>query len=181
VAVGRGASLLLNVPPNRQGLLQSEDVASPKDFHHIVQEMFHLNLVGKAALHASNVRGKSQQYGTHNLVNGSPNSYRATDDTSMTPELIVDFHSPETFNLLSVREAIQLGQRIESFALDIWQEDQWKEITTGTSVGSCRLIRLSAPVITQRARLRIIKSPGCIALCEFGLYFDRSRLTKSAA
>ena len=34
-SVGRGANLLLNVPPNRQGLLQEEDVASLRDLREL--------------------------------------------------------------------------------------------------------------------------------------------------
>ncbi len=47
-SVGRGANLLLNVPPNRQGLLSPEDVAALKAFGDYRRATFGVNLAGKA-------------------------------------------------------------------------------------------------------------------------------------
>ena len=76
------------------------------------------------------------------------------------------------FNVIRLRENIKLGQRIEAFALDKWQDGSWQEIATGTSIGSCRLIRLPASITTSRVRLRITKSPVCPALSDFGLFAE---------
>ncbi len=46
-SVGRGASFLLNVPPDRRGLLHENDVASLKDFGRRVGETFAKNLAGR--------------------------------------------------------------------------------------------------------------------------------------
>lgn len=169
-SVGRGASLLLNVPPNREGRLSPEDVASITVFHRSMQATLRDNLAARASFHASNVRGNARHFGPENLVDGHPESYWASDDRVTHPKLVLEFVHPARFDLIQLREAIQLGQRIEAFALDAWKGGAWTEIASATSVGSCRLIPLAKPIETKRVRLRITKSPVAIALSEFGLF-----------
>lgn len=47
-------------------------------------------------------------------------------------------------------------------------------IAKGTSIGSCRLVRMRDDVIAGRVRLRITQSPVCPALSEFGLFLERA-------
>jgi alpha-L-fucosidase len=98
--------------------------------------------------------------------------YWATDDLVTTPELIIDFHHMVEFNVIRLREAIQLGQRIERLAIDTWRNGRWIEIAQVTSVGSCRLVPLQSPVKTSRLRLRITSCQVCIALSELGVFFQ---------
>jgi alpha-L-fucosidase len=133
---------------------------------------FQENLASKATLHASNVRGNRDRYGAEKLLDGNPNTYWATDDPLHTPELIADFVHPVRFNVIRLREAIQLGQRIGAFCLDVWRQDAWTQVAQGTSVGSCRLIPLGKAMETTRLRLRITESPVCVALAEFGVFLQ---------
>lgn len=174
-SVGRGASLLLNVPPNRKGLLSPEDVASLRGFEGIRQATFHTDLAAHATLHGSNVRGNERRYRPANLLDGDPDTYWATDDSVTTPTLTLDLPRPAKFNLIRLREAIQLGQRIEAFAIDAWRKRAWSQIAQSTSIGSCRLVPFDSPIEAQRLRLRITSSPVCIALAEFGVYLEPSQ------
>ena len=65
-----------------------------------------------------------------------------------------------------------LGQRIEAVGLDIWGDAGWNEIARATSIGSNRLIRLSANVTTSKVRLRIVRARACVALSDFGLFAE---------
>jgi len=168
--VGRGANLLLNVPPDRRGRLHEEDVKTLADFGGLLRLAFRTNLALHANLIPSNVRGGSPKFDAHKLVDGDRYTYWSTDDKVTTPELIVDFGKEQSFNLLRLRENIKLGQRIEEFAFDKWTGTKWEEFSSGTSIGACRLVRLSSPVSAKRIRLRITKSPVCIALSELGVY-----------
>src|SRR6185437_12854808 len=173
-SVGRGASFLLNMPPDRRGVLYDTDVASLKQFGELAANTFAKNLAAGAKLKASNVRGGNSGYGPRNLVDGRRDTYWATDDSVKNPELTVDFVRPATFNVIRLREDIRLGQRIGAFAIDSWKDGAWSVLTQGTSVGACRLIRLDSSVNTGRLRLRITESPVCPALSEFGLFAEAS-------
>ncbi|MCJ8209823.1 alpha-L-fucosidase [Mucilaginibacter sp. RS28] len=178
-SVGRGANLDLGLSPNRDGLLDPEDVTSLKQFGDILRKTFAVNLAKGATLKASNIRGNNAaKFGPQFLTDASRYSYWATDDAVKTPELVLNLKSNTTFNIIRLRENIKLGQRIEAIAVDAWQNGKWNQIATATSIGSNRLIRLPQNITTTKVRLRITKSPVCIALSDFGLYKEPVHLEK---
>jgi len=168
-STGRGASLLLNVPPDRRGLLHENDVASLRRFGELIEATFATNLAAGGKM-AALIRGNDPAFSPGNLIDGDRNTYWTTDDSVTTPEVVMEFDRPVTFNVIRLREAIRLGQRVEAFELDHWDTRAWKRFAQGTSIGSCRLLRTPESVTTTKVRLRITKSPVCPALCEFGLY-----------
>jgi alpha-L-fucosidase len=93
------------------------------------------------------------------------------DDGVTNAELVLQWPKPVTFSVVRLREYIPLGQRIESFALDQWQGGNWVEFATGASIGHCRLVR-QQPVTTDKVRLRILNSPVCPTLAEFGIFSE---------
>jgi len=171
-SVGRNASFLLNVPPDRRGLLGANDVASLQGFGNRLRSTFRKNLAEAAKVIASNVRGHSKAYRAENLLDSNRATYWATDDAAKSAEVILELRQPVQFNLVRLREEIQLGERIDAFVLDVWKGDAWQEIAKGTSIGSCRLVRQPQMVSTSRVRLRITEASACPALSEFGLYAD---------
>ena len=171
VSVGRGASLLLNVPPDRRGRLHENDVKSLREFRRILDATFAKDLAQGAKATADNVRGKDPRFAAGNVLDGKRDSYWATDDAVTAPELVLDLGTPATFNIVHIREHLPLGQRVEAFALDQWKDGQWVEFAKGTSIGNCRLVRGNA-VTTDKVRLRIVKAPVCPAIAEFGLFAE---------
>ncbi len=169
-SVGRGATLLLNVPPDNKGLIEPSDATSLSELHQRIEQMFAQNLASSAKLCASNVRGAGRRFNAHNLVDGDRETYWATDDAVTTPELTVDFGSTQQVAIFRLREAIALGQRIAAFSIDAWQDGGWKEIVQDTSIGNCRLIRLPQPVTTNKLRLRITDCPVALALAELSVF-----------
>jgi alpha-L-fucosidase len=176
-SVGRGACLNLNIPPDRRGRIHEGDVRSLKEFHQILQATFARNLAEKARLKPSNVRGQAKQFAAENLLRSNRGRYWATDDNITTPELILEFSSPVSFNVVSLREYLPLGQRIEAFALDRWQTGNWVEFAKGTSIGNHRLLRVD-PVTADKIRLRVTQAPVCPALSEFGLFAEPAAINK---
>jgi alpha-L-fucosidase len=168
-SVGRGGSFLLNVPPDQRGRAHENDVASLAEFGRLVGATFRTNLAAKARITASNARGNDDAYAAVN-VGSKGKRYWATDDGVTTPELVIDVGKEMRFNVVRLREHIALGQRIDAFALDAWQDEQWREFATGTSVGSCRIVRTAADVTTSKVRLRIVKAAACPCVSEVGLY-----------
>ena len=170
-SVGRGADLNLNLPPDRRGRIHENDIRSLTEFRRLLDATFSKNLAKGASLTASNIRGGAKQFAARNLLDGKRNTYWATDDNVTTPELVLSFAKPITFNVVSLREYLPLGQRVEGFALDQFKDGQWVEFAKGTSVGNLRLVR-GEPLTTDKVRLRITQSPVCPALAEFGLYAE---------
>jgi alpha-L-fucosidase len=143
-SVGRGASLLLNVPPERRGCLHENDVRSLQEFGRLVQGSFRTNLASRAAL--------------------------SRDGREWT----VDVRAPREFNLIRLREDIRDGQQVDEFALDAWQDGGWRRIATGTSIGACRIAKLETRQRARRLRLRIEKSSGPVRLRELGVYLEQT-------
>jgi alpha-L-fucosidase len=170
-SVGRGATLLLNIPPDRRGQICSNDIASLLAFRRVLDATFAHDLARDAHATASNTRGNDTQFDPKNVIDGRRDSYWSTDDAVTTPELILDLGKPATFNVVRLREYLPLGQRIEALALDQWRDDQWSQFAAATSIGNCRLIRC-APVTTAKVRVRITQAPVCPALSEVGLFSE---------
>jgi alpha-L-fucosidase len=171
-SVGRGASFLLNIPPDQRGLLHETDVASLQGFGNRLRGTFRANLAAKAKLKASNVRGNDRTYRAQNILTDDRRTFWSTDDAVKTPEVVVDFGRSLSFRVVRLREYIPLGQRIEAFALDQWQNNGWVPFAEATSIGSCRLIRANDPITTNKVRLRITQSPVCLALSELAFFAE---------
>jgi alpha-L-fucosidase len=167
-SVGRGAALDLGIAPNPLGLLAEEDIASLKGFGKLVDASFKNNLATTATINSKETRGKN--FGVQKLVDGSHNTYWASGDDFHTP--VVEFSWKENiqFDLIRLREFIPLGQRIESFQVEVFENNQWKKIAEATSVGAARIIYLDNPVTAKKVRLKVNASPVCIALSEVGFY-----------
>ncbi len=172
-SVGRSASLLLNAPPDRRGLLDEHDVASLAGFGRMLRATFNENLAAAGRATASSTRERGREFGPQNLLDGNRNTYWSTDDGVLTAEAVVSLHRPVTFNVIRLREYLRLGQRVDAFAIDRWESGAWESIAQGTSIGSCRLIRLERDVTSGRVRLRITQSSACPALSELGLFLER--------
>jgi len=169
-SVGRGASFLLNLPPDRRGQIHEHDVQSLRGFRQRLDEIFAVDQAKQGQCTASNTRGDNPQFSPAHVIDGDPESYWASDDDVHTPELILEFAQPIAFNVVSLREYLPLGQRVDRFAIDFDENGSWREWTTASAIGSRRLLR-GADVTTSRVRLRIVDSPVCPAISEWGLFY----------
>jgi len=169
VSAGRGANLLLNVPPNRDGLIDRPDAASLRGFGQYRRETFAKNLAAGARMAASNAR---HGCGPANLLDGREDTFWATGDGVLTAEATLDFGAPVTFSVIRLCEAIRLGQRVDAVAIDTWNAGAWETTATATSVGPRRLIRLERPASATRLRLRITQASATPALTELALFAE---------
>jgi alpha-L-fucosidase len=154
------------------GELHPDDIKNMAEFGSIIQKTFATNLAAGAKIKASNTRGKSALFAADKLIDHNRYSYWATDDSVHSAELLFQLKAKQKFNVIRLRENIKLGQRIEAVAVDAWIDNNWKEIAKATSIGGNRLIRLSGAIETNQVRLRILQSPVCIALSDFGLFAE---------
>jgi alpha-L-fucosidase len=167
-SVGRGASFLLNVPPDRRGLLHENDVASLEGFGRKLRGTFGENLAAKARVKASGARGRTWQ--AENVLDGKRETCWAAREGVKAAELEFDLRREVEFDVVRVREEIRLGQRVDRIGVDVWKDGGWTAVAEATSVGSCRLMKLPAPVKTEKVRLRIVEAAASPAVAEFGLY-----------
>lgn len=172
-SVGRGASFLLNVPPDRRGLLAAPDVKSLREFGEAIEATFGKNLATKGKLSASQVRGKDKQFAPKRLVDGRRSTYWTTNDGQLTATVTMEFDQPVTFDLVRVREYTPLGQRVSAFTVVTSNGGGETVFGQGTSIGMCRILRSAKPVTATRMELRIMEAAACPALSELGIYHER--------
>ena len=166
-SVGRGAGLDLGLAPDTRGLLHEDDVAVLKTFGNQIKQTFANNLAEKAKITASNNRGKN--FNLHFILDRNTNTYWATADANHQATINFEFKELATFDIISLQEYIPLGQRIDSYTIEVIENNKWKKIATGASIGAKQLIKLKQPISTNKIRIKL-SAPVCITLCEFGLY-----------
>ena len=169
-SVGRGASFLLNLPPDRRGRIHENDVASLRGFKRYLDATFATNLAAEAEVSASNTRPGSSAW---NVIDGERDTYWASDDAVKTPSLTLDLDRETTFDVVRLREYLPLGQRVESVVVYAWSDRQWKRFGAATSIGNCRLIRGSRTT-TKRVRVSVTRAAVCPAISEVALFSELS-------
>ena len=174
-SVGKGGCMNLGVAPDRNGLVCEADVRSLEAFGGLLRTLFAHNFASSAVLRASNVRawqslsGKANPYAPENVLDGDRYSYWATDDAVTNATLTLTLPAMAEFNVVRLRENIQLGHRVDGFSVDAWQDGVWKEYAKGQSIGACRLLR-GAKIRTDRVRLRITHAEACPCISDVGLF-----------
>ncbi len=169
-SVGRGANLILNLAPNREGELDAADVASLQAFGKMRQELLSTDYALGARASASEVRGEAPQFAASNLTDGDIESYWCPEDGTTTAEVIIQLPAPQTFDVIRLREQIRLGQRVESFEIDACIDNEWQTVDAGgRSIGNQVLRRLKEPITANRLRLRITSALACPCISEFSL------------
>lgn len=166
-SVGRGAGLDLGLAPNTAGIINDDDVNTLSVFGEILNKTFASNLLIGAKITASNTRGN--KYMPTNLISENSQNYWATTDDVHQATLSLDLKKESTFDIISLQEFIALGQRIDSFTIDVYEQEKWRQVYAGASIGAKRLIKLSQVAKTNKVRIKI-KAPVCIALSKIGLY-----------
>ncbi len=169
-SVGRGASLLLNVPPDRRGRIHEKDRESLAAFGSHLRSTFAHNLAADAAFETGHTRsGDEERWGPGRLVDDDRWSGWLTDDGVRAASVVVRLPERRMFNMVRLREDIRLGQRIRAVAVEAWTDGAWSEIASARSVGASRVWRVG-PVETDLVRIRVAEAAASPALSDFGLY-----------
>lgn len=169
-SVGNNCVLLLNVPPNRDGLLPEPDVERLKEFRAALDAIFDENLARYARASASEVRADSIGWSAQNALDGKIETFWTTNEGVTQGWLEADMGEEVLVNVIELQEAIQYGQRVSSFRLEAWISNQWRIIARGTTIGYKKLAR-TATVKTQRIRLVIESAKASPAIQEVKLFY----------
>jgi alpha-L-fucosidase len=166
-SAGRGANLLLNVPPDRRGRICEADALSLKAFRDVLDKTMSRDLAKGATVAASSAF--SSAFAPANVLSGAT-PWAARDNDQSGAWISLSLPAATTFNMVRLREAIEYGVRIDEFAFEVWRNDAWQTVAQHRCLGPRRLIRLDAPVTAQKVRLRIVKAAASPIVSEFGLY-----------
>lgn len=165
-SIGHGAVLLLNLPPDPRGQIHESDIEALQGFRKILNATFQHDLASGADV--STLFPRPGADSGLNVLDGDPNTYWAPSDAATSTTLVLDLKSPTTFNVVRIREYLPLGQRVDTFGVDFWQEGAWVRFARGEGIGHCRLIR-TLDITTEAVRLRVT-GPVCPAISELGLF-----------
>lgn len=173
-SVGHNATLLLNVPPNNEGKVDKAIQDRVVEFGQNVQDTFKTNLAKAdgTTITASNVRGNDIDFKPGNAVDDDDATYWTTDDGTTSGSLTIKWDSAKRFDVVSIEEAIQNGQHINSYTVEYKENDNasWQTMESGVTVGSKRLIRTS-PISATQVRITVGTSTGKVPqLSEVGVY-----------
>jgi len=135
-SVGRGANLLLNVPPDRAGMINEKDSIALVGFKKLRDESF-----------------------KNNLANSAKHSVSAGDSVKEIWQ--IHFSKPVKINCVVLKEEIKNGQAIEKFSLEL-QNDAGVIAYLGATVGRKRV--MTFPVVETNSIF--LKSKGKIKTIE---------------
>ena len=174
-SVGRGTPLLLNIPPNQDGLFDERDIQRLYEFRAYRDELYKEDL----AL-GSKVSGPalSEDFACHHLTDGLETSSWASD-AELPIQLEFDLESPKSFDVIELREDLKLGQRIAAFHVQVELDGVWQEFGSGFTVGYKRLLRGSM-VEAQKVRVIITEAQDLPVLTKISLYKTPSLSKKEA-
>lgn len=116
-SVGYNSVLLLNIPPDRRGLIHEADVACLREFAAYRRQTFANNSVQNGQTPWTARAGEQREYA---LKPGS------------------------TINVVLLQEDIARGQRVEDFTVEARVGGTWQQLGKGTTVGYKRMLRFPA-------------------------------------
>ncbi|MES1217924.1 MAG: alpha-L-fucosidase [Bacteroidota bacterium] len=116
-SVGRGSTLLLNVPPDRRGLINEHDSAALIGFKKLREESF-MKPVGSKTF--------------------------TTAIQSKEPSYTVKLGKTTAVNCVVLREPMQFGQKIKSFSIQLKKGNELVKEITGTTVGRKRILSFAS-------------------------------------
>lgn len=169
-SIGRGANLLLNIAPDRRGLIPPQDIENLLSWRKKIDETFSNNLALEARVHADSYRGRLKQYAASNLNDGDKNTYWATDDEVIQGSVEFDFGKTQLVKYVVLQEYIQLGQRVRNFSIEAWDGSSWQQVAQATTIGHKRIVSLEQPFETQKIKISIEGSKACPVLSNIEIY-----------
>ncbi|MCQ9213016.1 alpha-L-fucosidase [Streptococcus sp. O1] len=136
-SVGHGATLLLNIPLNDQGKVDQDILDRIREFGCVLQTTFTTNLAHGAKLDTDS----SYKQGLENLLDEHPWTHWSPGESETEAVLTLDFGKQTSFDIVSIEEAIQEGQKICQYQVDIsLNQKDWYLMEKGTTIGAKRLI-----------------------------------------
>ena len=142
-SVGCNSVLLLNIPPDRRGLIHETDVQRIKELSSYLTNTFSTSAITDETVSWSAKSGESHEF---------------------------NVDSNRMINTLLIQEDITRGQHIEEFSVEAYINGVWHHIAEGTTIGYKRLLRFT-DCKAERIRITIHASRGIANILNTGLYY----------
>lgn len=150
-SIGQNAALLLNVPPDRRGLIHEIDAARLLEFRKERDRHFGNDLM-------------RHSFGVNELTDGKTETFKIGDSVT------VKFDNEVTFNRIQLREAIPFGQRVKRFEVWAVVGGSMLKIGEGTTIGYSRILKLPRSS-TSVVEVKILDTiHGTALISEMSLY-----------
>ena len=142
-SVGCNSVLLLNIPPDRRGLIHETDVQRIKELSSYLTNTFSTSAITDETVSWSAKSGESHEF---------------------------NVDSNRMINTLLIQEDITRGQHVEEFSVEAYINGAWHHIAEGTTIGYKRLLRFT-DCKAERIRITIHASRGIANILNTGLYY----------
>lgn len=168
-SIGRGANLILNVPPDTRGRIHAQDSLSLTAFGAKLKAAFSENLALKKSCMVS---GNIAPVPNRALTDGSKETgcffMPKTDGAVGAAE--IDLGEKRSFNCVRVSEKLRRsGQSVKSFSVEILEGDAWREVARSTTIGARKVLMFPA-VDAQKLRVSILTAKGTVSLSEIQVF-----------
>ncbi|MBL7807648.1 MAG: alpha-L-fucosidase [Saprospiraceae bacterium] len=138
-SVGRGANLILNVPPDRSGRIHEQDSAALVGMGKLIRENFQNNLL----------HGRKRElihrlclFTPKRIVSSLNDGDRMTyERVGLSHEMQFDLRRHRKFSTLVLREYIPEGQHVSTFKVEVKKGGKWVEIARSTTIGARKILK----------------------------------------
>ena len=168
-SVGRGSTLLLNIPPDRTGRFHPNDVKALYGFKALLKKELGRNLAAHATVSAGNTRGDQRQFAPTNITDGNKETYWAANDDVISTSIEIKMPKPATVKYILLQEYIKLGQRVKAFDVEVWKYNGWQKVAEATTIGYKRILKI-IPVKTGKIRVTIRDAKACPVISNIEMY-----------
>ena len=172
-SVGRGSNLLLNVPPDRRGLINEADSAALMQFEQLRRENFSNNLALDAR---KEMHYKMVVYTRNGFADGDPNTAESFNEYKRG-SYWVKFKAETNVNCIVLREDLQKGQHVISGKIYVLNGTETVKELDFTTIGRKRILSFPAVKATT-IRLVINNAKSSPAISEIEAYLINENLVE---
>lgn len=165
-SVGGNAMFLLNIPPNKDGLLSMVDVKRLHEVGKYLESSFKTNLIESAALA---VDSAMEGHAIEAVRTEDYENFFKTEDGITAAVINISWDKEQIIGHIVLKENINYSQRIEKFYIEAEQDGVYYKIYEGSVVGYKRIIQLDA-VKTKNIRIHITDSRVASTISFIGIY-----------
>ncbi|MFC7403697.1 alpha-L-fucosidase [Georgenia alba] len=152
-AVGGNATLLLNVPPTREGVIAEPDREALAGLGRRITDLYGAAVPGVRMRFSSNPRGTAAEQ----LTLANDTGYWQPDPADPTPWVELAWDERRVLDGLVLKEQITSGQRIEDVRVLRDDGAGWVPLAATGAVGYQRILRFE-PVPATALRIEIVRS-----------------------